>query len=517
MLAGLNCHKQPSEKHDQFVLKIGSIHRAKSKNILYDNALGHFTMISHPPLLKLETDGRFTGILAEQFSYSNDYTIWKFKIRKNFYWSDGLPVKPEDIKFSLLYKGKHLPSRKWMGKLIKVIDIDQKGDIVCTLAKPYTRFDIEFTSVRILPRHIWKGIKNPERWESPRLYTGCGPFIIKDIDLNSGVVSMVRNPFWKGKSPQLDRIEIHMYHNPDVLSLALKRGDVDTYYKYADTFPYGNISSLRETGLYKIKKCTESGFIFLGFNLKKQPLDDHSLRQAIVYALDYQEIRKLITKGFGQIPQKGFVPPYFRFYHPTEPLVRDINKARKILEGSGYRDLNGDGILEDREKQPMKLRLVSTLIYTRLSELVKDYLNQIGIQVQLQILDPMTWIHTKDRYQYDLTISRTTPWGMMMHAGWSTGYFDYRRSGQGVLHIIDDPDYIHLCDAILSTKDPHQLKVLARKIQEYHAAHIPAVALISKTDVIPSKLNLSGWHHDPLFGIYNLSSFLRLKLTYADH
>lgn len=511
------CQQHPSNPGDFPVLKIGTIHRAKSKNILFDDALGLFSMISHPPLLELKRGGEFSGILAEQFSYSDDYRVWTFRLKSNFFWSDGEPVTPEDIRFTLWYKARHLPSRKWINTTVETVNIQKNGTIVCTLTKPYTRFDIEFTSIRIFPAHIWKRVQHPRDFQSAVQFTGCGPFVIHHVDLNSGVVSMVRNPFWKGALPHLRRVEIHMYHTSDVLSLAMKRGDMDTFYKYADTFPYENVAAIRKTGRYKIESHTQSGFIFLGFNLRKHPTGDPALRQAIAHCLNYREIKKLITRGFGDIPPRGLVPAYFRFYHPTEALVRDTNRARTILRKSGYHDLNGDGILEDPQQKSLELKLVSTPPYVRLSELIKDYLNSIGLRVYIQILDPLTWIQTKDRYDYHLTISRTTPWGMMMHANWSTGYFDYRRSGQGVLHTIDDPEYIHLCDAALATKDPVKLKVLSRKIQEYHATRLPAVPLVAKTDVVPSKKNLSGWYHDPLFGIYNLRSLVNLRFSDANH
>ncbi len=508
------CRPQNTKEKDTRIVKIGTIHRVKSKNLLFDPSLSLFSIISHPPLLKLGEDGNPVGLLAKNYHYSADYTTWTFQINQDYYWSDGHPVSPEDIKFTLLYKNTHLPFRKWLGTIIRKIDISG-NQVTCTLNQPYTHFDIELASIRIFPRHIWQGIEDPRDRESGKYYTGCGPYIIREADLNSGIIRFCRNPYWKGANPRINQIEIHTYHNVDVLSLALKRGDVDTYYKYADTFPYENINSLKASGHFKILTFKQSGLVFLGFNLKKSPFSDSSLRLAVLYALDYAEIIRLIARGYGALPRRGFIPSHFRFYHPTESLHRNIGLAKTLLEDAGYKDVNGDGFVEDPGGNQLKINLVSTSIYIRLGELIIDYLKQIGLRTRLQILDPASWVNMKDNYQYDLTLSRTTPWGMMMHAGWATGYFDSRRSGEGVLHTLDDPDFIGLCDDILATKIPGQLKSLARKIQEYYARHLPAIALIWKTDVIPMKHHLSGWHHDPLFGIYNINSLLNLQFNDA--
>jgi peptide/nickel transport system substrate-binding protein len=495
------------------ILKIGSVQRVVTKNILYDNGLSLFSIVSHPPLLKLERQGHFSGILSDDHRFSADYTSWFFRIKDGWFWSDGKPVTAADVKFTLEFKSRHLPTRKWLLKVIKKIETTGYKEIRLDFHQPYTRLDIELTSIRIFPRHIWKDVDRPDAVESGRFYTGSGPFIIRDVDLNSGTIRFGRNPYWKGKMPLLHSYEIHLYQNLDVLSLALKRGEIDTYYKYADTFPYENLPPLESSGHLKTLTLPESGLIFLGFNLGRYPLSDARLRQAVMLAVDYEEIRRLVGRGHGLIPCRGFIPPLFKYFHPTETLSQNQTLGKTMLKNAGYVDLNSDGLVEDPKGNPVQLNLISTSSYTRLGELVSDYLKNIGINTRMQILDPATWISVKDNYKYDLIISRTTPWGMMMHAGWASGYFDNRRSGEGVLHTVGDPEFIRLCDDLLSTKIPARLQSLAVEIQNYYARKLPAIALLWKTDVIPMNLYMTGWRLDPLFGIYNLDSILNIKLN----
>ena len=69
--------------------------------------------------------------------------------------------------------------------------------------------------------------------------------------------------------PRSIPLRIHTYSNMDVLSLALEKGDVDAFYKYAGTYPYTSIQKLKDTGNFEFMEKDNIGLIFLGMNLKE--------------------------------------------------------------------------------------------------------------------------------------------------------------------------------------------------------------------------------------------------------
>jgi len=506
-----NHHESPASGN---LLKIGTIHQVKSKNILFDHVLDNFAMVSHPPLFTLGTDGNINGLLCKRYTVSDDFKRWTFYLKENFFWSDGVPVTPEDVKFSIRYIGSHVPSRRWLEKALVNIAVLPGHAIILTFNQPYTQLDIEFTSFPIIPRHIWQRIDKPRFYSGPGKYIGCGPLIIQRIDLNAGFISMKKNPYWKGTPLAIEGVEIHMFQNLDVLSLALERGDIDTYYKYADTFPYTNIQRLEQTGRFSFEQTHTTGLTMLGFNIQREPVRNVEIRQAIAKSIDYDEIRKLITSGYGELPTEGFVPSGMRFYADSPIRKQDLKAAEALLEKAGYRDSDRDGILEDAKGEDLILVLLSTPTHHRLCQLMVQYLSRVGIKADVKIVEAATWISLKESYDYDITITRTTPWGMLMHAGWGTGYFDSRRSGEGVLHTLSDPVFLKLCDAILATREPHKLKDYARSLQRYYASNLPAIALIQTVVATPYNKSFHGWRPDPLFGIFNIANFLNLKRSH---
>jgi peptide/nickel transport system substrate-binding protein len=461
--------------------------------------------------MKMDQDGNLVGQTAEKVEVSEDNTVWTFYIRDDLYWSDGTKVTPEDIRFSIEYTGEHNPNARWIKDTLEQAEVKSGNRVVLTFTKPYTRLRLEFATYNMFPKHVYEEIDDPMQHTNAEENIGFGPFYIEKIDLDAGVLSFAKNTYWKGEDPALDGIEIHIYKNTDVLSLALENGDVDTYYKYASSYPYANIRRLEKTGNFDFTKNLNMGLVFLAFNVRTGVTTDRQFREALTYAIDYEEIVKLDALGYGRVPHRGFVPPSMGTYKETSQLAYDPDKAKRLLNEAGYTDKDGDGFIEDRAGDTVSLSVLVRSDWTRIGELLQDYLENIGIDSSLRALDLNGWVAAKDEYDYDVTVTRTTPWGMLMHANWGTGYFDARRTGRGVLHIVDDPAFLQLCDTILATTDSAELTRLGHRVQDYYAEQLPAAALYWNEIVTPFNKAFTGWKPDPLYGIYNIDTFLNVK------
>jgi len=503
---------QQSADSEGAVLKIATPSAIKSASFIGDSNLGVFTHLSNPPLMKMDAEGHLVGQLAESYNVSENNTCWTFYLKDDLYWSDGEKVSPEDIEFSIRYYGKETPWASWINDTLESSTVsDADNSVTFKFNKPYTRVNMEFATYNLLPAHVWETIENPLEYISNGPYVGCGPYYLKLIDLNAGKLIFEKNPYWKGKAPVSGTVEIHFYSNVDVATLALKNGDVDTYYKYAGSYPYSGIEQLEKTGDFDFLEKTDIGLVFLALNLKKAPFSDPEFREALAYAINYKELVRLETLGYGEVPNRGFVPSAMENFKETEKLEYSPEKAKENLEKAGYSDSNGNGILEGKDGKDIKLEILIRSEYARTGELLDEYFEQIGLSSELKTADADTWITLKDSYDYDLTVIRSTPWGMLMHASWGSGYFDSRRTGQGVMHNVEDPEFLQLCDDILATTDPAELHDYAYELQDYYAENLPAVPLYWSKSVTPFNRHFEGWYSDPLYGIYNLDTFVNVR------
>lgn len=508
-----SCAEKQTGTELENILKIGTVKGGlKSASLLGDTFLSLFAQISNPPLMTLNKQGEITGLAADRVEVAEDNKIWKFYLDPDLYWSDGTKVTAEDAEFSINLIAKVVPHARWIHEIVRNTRITEDDALVLELHSPYSRMDFEFMTNNLIPKHIWEKIENPLRHVNTGETVGCGPMVISKIDLNAGVISFRKNPYWKGPQPELDGFELHLYNNTDVLALALEKGEVDTYYKYASSYPYSNIKRLEATEQFDFIEEPHLSLRFLGFNLAKKPMSDLRFREAISYCINFEEMIKLDILGYGEVPNRGFIPRIMPGFKESDKLEYDPEKAKKLLEEAGYTDRNGNGFRELLDGEAMRLMILISPDYVRLAELVKDYLKAAGIEARLKNVDYNTWVSMKDKNNYDLVVSRTSPWGMFMHANWATGYFDARRTGEGVLHNVDDPRFLRLCDAILSTKNENKLKEYASRVQDYYARFLPAVALYWSRIVIPTHKKFSGWSLSPLYGIYNIQNFLSLRI-----
>ncbi len=508
LILGTAC--QGGENSSGTVLKIGTPNVVKSASILGDSNMGVLAHLSNPTLMKMDEKGKIVGLTAKSYEVSEDGKVWTFPINDDLYWSDGQKLTPDDVQFTFSYLRENYPAAGWMKNTVDNISVE--GDsVVFKLNKPYSRLNLEFATYPILAKHIWEKVDKPVEYTNEGENVGCGPFYIAKTDLGAGVIYFQKNPYWKGASPKFDSLEIHTYSNMDVLSLALEKGDEDAYYKYAGTYPYASMQKLKDTGNFDFVEKDNIGLIFLGMNLQKQPMSDISFRKALSYAINYSEILKLDALGYGQVPNTGFVPPSMMDFKETAKLDHNLTQAKSILEDAGYKDTNGNGIVEGKDGKDIKLTFLTRTDYQRTAELMVEYLKLLGIDSELKNVDSSTWIKQKDAGEYDLTITRSTPWGMLMHANWGTGYFDSRRTGEGVLHVLDDPVFLKLCDDILASTSEDQLQDYAYELQDYYAENLPAIALYWSKVETPYNRAWQGWYSDPLYGIFNVDNFLSVE------
>jgi len=503
------CRPLPKQQGRR-ILHIGTSHRILHPNVFSDYYLGILALVSNPPLMRMDSEGRIRGRLARNVEASPDRTEWRFRIRDDFFWSDGRPVTAEDVRFSIELTGRYSPSEAWIRRSL-VEARTQPGEwVVFRFREPKPHLDLEFCAYRILPRHIWKEFQDPRLFQSSGPLVGCGAFIIRSVDIAAGVVQFRRNPFWKGRPPFLDGFDVHLYHNTDVLALGLRRGELDTVFLYAGSFPYPLLPGLKAGG-FELLDSGGGGLIYLGINLDRPPGSIPLFRQALAFAIDYSELIRLDALGRASPPRRGFVPPGFPGYTPGEPLGFDPVRAARLLERAGCRDRDGDGVREAPDGAPMRLELIARRDYGRLAELIKNQLSESGLNLLLRIVDTATWQSLKDRGAFHLSLSRTTPWGMRMHAGWGSGYFDYRRSGAGVIGTIKDPEFLSLCDRLQRTVQPGEIEKLAGRMQEYYARTLPALALYEPDIILPVPRSWTGWLINPLNGFYNMETFLNLR------
>ncbi|GEM_PF-4365650 len=145
----------------------------------------------------------------------------------------------------------------------------------------------------------------------------------------------------------VELVRVHFFKNKDILNLALRKGIIDLPYSFPmanDASSLGFMKNLKSISLHSIPNFGVPKAIF--FNTQKPPVNNPEMRRALAEAVDYQAMLNLISGEYGYQPNKSFVPAGTPGYVNTEPCVHDPESSKKRLAELGYKDSDGDGIVE---------------------------------------------------------------------------------------------------------------------------------------------------------------------------
>ncbi len=365
------------------------------------------------------TDGVTLEILpnlAKFWEVSEDGLIWTFSLREDVLWQDGKPFTSEDVVFTfndLIYNPEIPNSAKDIftieGETFKVEKIDD-FKVRFTLPKKFAPF-LRSMSQEILPKHILSEVvKNKEfnfTWgldSNPKSIIGTGPFKLSKY-LPSEKIELERNSlYWKKDSvrnqlPYLDKIIFLIVPNQDTALLKFQEGQLDYYSVRGKDFPFLKRLEEKRKDFKIFRTGADFGSNFLVFNqnrsfVKKERLSwfsDLNFRRAVAHAIDRERIISIVMNGFGY-PQYSAMSQSSGFFYNPDVVKYDYNleKAKSLLREAGYKDLDADGILEDKDKNRIEFNLFTNSGSTeriQIASIIRKDLEKVGIKVNFLALE----------------------------------------------------------------------------------------------------------------------------------
>ena len=381
--------------------------------------------------------------LAESWTKSDDGLTWTFKIRQGVMWSDGQPLTAHDVAFSYTYQ-KKLELTAFLSALdgIKTVTAPDDATVVIQCSQP--KADILSMWVPIVPEHVWSKFKTYDEatkyLNSPPI-VGSGPFQVVEWQKGKFIRAVANKDYWGGK-PKVDEILFDVYKNQDTLAQDLKLGAVDL----AINIPPAQVKALQGDAALASEACSQKAFDYLSFNCYEGPslgnpvLRDVKFRQALNWAVDKDKLTALAYQTYADpatsIFEVDFYDPNLDWHWEPPADVKytfDLEKAKQALADAGYKDTDGDGILNDPANggKNIKLRLWSRTESAQsqvMGKLITGWWESLGLDIQYSVEDNGTLIdggynYAGDTYKpdYDIYIWAWQPSGS--DPGRRLGYF----------------------------------------------------------------------------------------------
>ena len=282
----------------------------------------------------------------------------------------------------------------------------------------------------IMPKHVFSKIPVAE-WEQSdavrgKSNVGLGAFTIESM-VPGESVTMVANPnYFKGR-PNIDKVVMEVV-SPDSIVSEMKAGKYDIA-----SMPSAQYDSYKDLTNVTLVSSLDSGYEYIGFKLGKwdkeqgknvvnpnAKMNDVALRQAIAYAIDPDTAGKNLYNGL-QHGTNSIIIPFFKDIYNKDQEGFDYNpeKAKKILDDAGYKDVDGDGLRENKDGSKLKINFAARTRDDANESLIQQYLlwwKEIGLDVKLYTGRTLESNVFYEKVQAD------DPEIDMFAGGWGTGY-----------------------------------------------------------------------------------------------
>jgi len=329
-------------------------------------------------LLKINKPGsaeKYTPVLAESWSVSDDKKSYTFKLRPDVKFHDGEPMNAAAVKASIDAVKDHGGAGFiwWSVDNVEVVD-DLTVKFNLSTPQPIDLIASSMYAAYIVSPKALEGFAADENfWADGKSY-GTGPYMVESYTPDVEAVFTQNTEYWGGwEAGQYEKVVASLVPEATTRQQMLEGGEVDL----AERLPNENLDTFRNDPNYTVFE-EPSFFNYVGiFNTLRAPLDDVKVRQALSYAIPYQDIiaigaSGLGTQSFGPVPA-GVYP----WDDSVGQYTYDLEKAKTLLKEAGH---EGGGF-------SLKLTYTaSNASEEAFAPLIKDSFAQIGVEVTIEAL-----------------------------------------------------------------------------------------------------------------------------------
>ena len=329
----------------------------------------------YEPLMWINPDGTFEPALAESWEVSEDGLMWTFNLREGVTFHDGESLMADAVVKSIQRTIDLGTGAAWIWWMVDTIEAVDETTVEITLTTPYPLDRVAASTYAAWIMSPAAAAQDSEWFETGQ-EAGTGPWMLESYTPDEEIVLTRFEDYWGGwEDDQFDKVVISIVPEQVVQAQMLEGGEVDL----ALSLPVETLEDFRANADFVVYEDATL-FNYVGFmNVKKPPLDDKLVRQAIAYAIPYDDVVEVGTGGLGQ-QARGPVPhglwPYSDevFQYTYDPV-----KAKELLAEAGYPDGGFSLVLT---------HAAENLNEERFAPVIKDALADLGIEVEIR---PMLW------------------------------------------------------------------------------------------------------------------------------
>jgi microcin C transport system substrate-binding protein len=459
------------------------------------------------------------GLLAESFSYPEDYSSVSFRLRPEARWHDGKPVTTDDVIFSFESLKANSPTYAFYYANVSKAEKVGEREVKFTFDEKGNRELPQIMGqLMVLPKHWWEGTAPDGRKRDVTQTTlepplGSGPYRLKSFDTGRNASYERVKDYWGEKinvnvgQNNFDEIRYEYYRDATVLLEAFKSDRLDFRTENsARNWAAGYDFPARQEGRVILEEFPfRATGVMQAFvlNMRRDKFKDQRVRRAFNLAFPFEELNKTIFYGLyerpssyfygldlassglpeGQelkilesirdkIPASVFTTPYKNPINDSPETVRNnLREADRLLKEAGWEVKNGRRVNAKGEVLSAEL-LSSSPNEERVFLPYKASLDRLGIATTVRTVDDVQYTNRTRAFDFDVA---TGLWPQSLSPGNEQREFwgsqAATREGSRNLPGIADPGVDALIDKIIFAKDRNDLVAATKALDRVLLAH----------------------------------------------
>lgn len=357
--------------------------------------------------------------LASKWTRRDPLTL-AFDLNPKARWHDGRPVVAEDVVFAFGRARNPALSPALASLLTTVASVTAEGErrvvIRFTTAYAEQMYDATF-HVAPLPSHLLQQLPPDSLAQSAfaQAPVGNGPFrFVKRVPGEYTELAAVPDFFLGPVGPT--SFYIRFANDPEARINQVLSGAADAY--EATVPPASNRARVEASGKARTIAVPTFSVLYLNFNQRGAEkrgvhpiLGDMRVRRALVHALDRSVFSTALYAGLASVP----VGPASQMLWVRDPRQRptapyDTAAAKRLLAEAGWRDSDGDGIL-DRNGAKLTLRLMapsSSFVRRQVVQIAEQQWKAIGVDVRLELMEGPVFQRRRREGNFDVSAESVT-------------------------------------------------------------------------------------------------------------
>lgn len=453
----------------------------------------------HPPTFK--------PLLARSWEFSEDHKTLTFHLRADVTWSDGVPVTADDVRFS--WQAQIHPDIAWESAYKKAfisdVEVVDPHTARFHFKRAYATQFLDANEGQILPKHAWEKIpfsdwRKSADWFSSHLVVS-GPFTVASWSPQQEIVLRRNERYFDRPRPYLDRVVMRVIPDQAGLVTQLLAGDLD----FLPQIPPAEAPRVKAQADLELIPYWFNLYVFVGWNNLRPPFDDPEVRRAMTLGIDRKEIVETLLGDYGRIATTPVPSIIWAHDRSVQPLPYDPEEAKRLLAAKGWRDTDGDGIL-DKGGKPFAFELLSNAgnqVRNDAAVMIQSQLKKIGVKVEPKVIEFNMLVDQTGKGTYEAAmLGYSTDTGLDLRSNYHSASV-----GEGNYMRYRSAEVDRLIDEVANAKELLDVKPQLFEIQRTIERDQPITLLWESQRLTAVNRRLHGVHPTPNFSFFALEEW----------